>query len=437
MRITATATEKGAIMKTSTTDITRMIYALFVGMYLMVADPLDAKAIGSEKYFIARGKLAAVTTNSQIFTSARYDLEEVIMGEIAQGGIEVEFYSMALKGALPTEAVLLLESRSSKAPFYAIGKDPALGILPDTPENRARAKSLTEEEMQRGTPVEKQISEDAARVVAEQYLAQMNLSGRGVLKLGRSPYGWMGGWQSDIFRPILLFVGDDGEIKSARHFAGEEVKPLLQEDHPESVPDWPSESYQIKEKKFDYVVLRASRVSENIPPKGNKPIQYRVDEVLQGEMDAGVEVVGLLNMMDVVVQFMGGNPVAEYFPEEAILIVTRDSKDEGYMPLDTLASRGILPATPENIRRVETEGLQSLTENPKEMQLSIREAAENVKRYLTAQNQWADQSAWTIVRMGFGWVFSSSTGRSGCELYVGDDGEVKYHFDVQQSIELL
>ncbi len=401
----------------------------------MFTGTLDTMAGDPEKHHIARGTLLDVR-ETRGFTQARYDIKEVIFGEIPQEIIEVGFYPMALKGDLPVEAVLILGSRFKEGPPYsALGADPAVGILPDTPENRARARSLTEEDMNRGNPAEKQISETKARSVVEQFLAEKNLLGRGILEFWRSPYGWRASWDSDSYPAILFYVGDDGGLKCANHSGGVEVKPFPEEDRPEALPGWPAGSYRIKEKKFDYVVLRAALENTEFS-RDTKAIKYRVLEVLNGEMDAGVDVVQIGYAMDFVVKMMKGEPVAADFPQEAILIVTHNPKLGKYVPLDLLASRGILPATPENIMRVKTSSPESLLGNPEEQRLSLSEAQTIAKHYLSEQKQWSEKAPWTIIRMGFGWVFSSSTGRSGCELYVGDDGEVKYLFDVQKSIEL-
>jgi len=231
-------------------------------------------------------------------------------------------------------------------------------------------------------------------------------------------------WLSHYNLDLKLWSTKERKEKASEAWSTKGKTEKASEAQPELLPDWSAESYTINVLESDYVVLRATLENEENPPSGNKPIQYRVNEVLKGELDSDDEFVQIADVMDAAVQLLKGNPVATYFPQEAILIVALS--DGIYTPLDALASRGILPATPENIQRVEASSLENLTENPAEKQLSLQEAAAIVKRYLAEQNQWSEKASWMITRMGFGWGFHSNSEGRDLELYVRDDGKVEY-----------
>jgi len=393
-----------------------------------------AYAVEPYLYFIARGKLVE-TVNAGENKHVCYDIEEVILGEIPYNRINIHFYTMALQEDLPSEAVLLLERRPDSPMFCALGMDPVLGILPDTPENQARARSLTIEDL-KSSPIEKRISKDKAEAVAKQFLQQNNLLNKGFLELWRDAHGWRGAWDSEYYNGIVLYIGDDGAIKDARHLGGGAVTPYHEESTaiPEALPDWPAGSYKVEEVELEYAALRASRENPEIAPSYHEPVRYRVIERLKGSFDPGVQVVEIDKAADAYIQFAKGNHADELFPHEAILIVFSVSVPSVVSPVDTLASRGILPATPGNLQRVKAATLESLTANPKEMQISLPEAAAIVKRHLSARDLWPPKGTWEINRLGFGWCFINPS-NGFVALYVGDDGEVKYHFDEQDMPE--
>jgi len=421
------------------TNRAELVFSYIVTLFIWIQYPLAAYSGESDQIFVARGKLIGAVQHSIISSSARYEISETIYGEFPKQSVEVNFYPMALKGELPAEAILLLQKPSDAPLFYALGKDPVLGILPYTPENLARARSLTEEDL-KDNPIEMHITEAKAREVLESFLSRMNLLGRGVLRLKRAPFGWMGLWESDISEPIAFFVGDDGEIKQARYFGGGQVEPYQDEipDQPEPfaepLPDWPAGSYKVEEVELEYAALRASRENSGSAPSYHEPVRYRVIERLKGSFDPGVQVVEIDKAADAYIQFAKGNHADELFPHEAILIVFSVSEPSVVSPVDTLASRGILPATPGNLQRVKAATLESLTANPKEMQISLPEAAAIVKRHLSARDLWPPKGTWEINRLGFGWCFINPA-NGFVALYVGDDGEVKYHFDEQDMPE--
>ena len=407
----------------------------FTTALIMVVFPISGNAIDPDVHFIARGTLIEEFTFGES-KRARYKIEEVILGEINNTNIWVGFFPMAQKGELPVEAVLLLEGWSDSPNSYsALGMDPTKGILPDTPQNQAMARSLTPEDL-KSNPADKQSSEDQARAVAEQFIQDNNLQGIGVLKLRRASHGWVGIWESTDYPGFYLFIGDDGAIKYARDYNGGPIKPYRQKSTaiPEALPDWPAGSYKVEEVELEYAALRASRENPGSAPSYHEPVRYRVIERLKGSFDPGVQVVEIDKAADAYIQFAKGNHADELFPHEAILIVFSVSEPSVVSPVDTLASRGILPATPENLQRVKAATLESLTANPKEMQISLPEAAAIVKRHLSARDLWPPKGTWEINRLGFGWCFINPA-NGFVALYVGDDGEVKYHFDEQDMPE--
>jgi hypothetical protein len=130
---------------------------------------------------------------------------------------------------LPDNAILLLSSfSSSHATYEAIGEEAWRGILPDTPENRARISTTSSGELSK-TPPGKELPKATARQIAQQVLADhANYTGySGKYKFSviqRRPFGWFFGvnvlderGEISFVRDLTIQVNDEGEVVSYRN----------------------------------------------------------------------------------------------------------------------------------------------------------------------------------------------------------------------------
>ena len=157
-----------------------------------------------------------------------FELREVVRGSMASSPVYVPYAPNTLRGALPTNAILIVTFwEGSSANYKPIGEEAWRGILPDTQETRATIEVLTAAEISQ-TPSGRELPEAAARQIALNKIETLNdytgFSGKHKFSaVKREPFGWFFAVSVlDERQPrasvntIMVRISDEGEVVSCR-----------------------------------------------------------------------------------------------------------------------------------------------------------------------------------------------------------------------------
>ena len=146
---------------------------------------------------------------------------------------------------------------------------------------------------------------------------------------------------------------------------------------------------------------------------------FKVEEVLRGSIRTNQISVGWYTS--------GIGRIS--LPERAILVLTSTDSETEFDAIGRNPSKGIIPDTPENRRRVLTASADDLTPVPAGHWLTAKEAVSVVQAYLMPNYPHLTNATWRAVRKGYtGWNIGASCGGWSCSsIYVvGDDGTIKF-----------
>ena len=121
---------------------------------------------------------------------ARYKVSEIQRGRLNTNVVEVVFWRKTQTSELPRDALLLLSRPLAPAIWHAVGGDATHGILPDTPDSRARVASLADDRLLDAPKTEWLPRPKAERIIADYLRAQGVDVARMRLHLRRGEFGW-------------------------------------------------------------------------------------------------------------------------------------------------------------------------------------------------------------------------------------------------------
>ena len=167
---------------------------------------------------------------------ATYAISEIVQGTLGASQIRIIYSTITAKSPLPESAILLLYQYSTNASVYApLGREAWRGILPDTPENRARIQAASPEELSATTPGD-ELSEADALQIAQQALADhsdyVGYSGKHkITTIRRMPFGWFFGVDvlderggESVVEEFTIQINDEGELVTIYHLPFKSLK---------------------------------------------------------------------------------------------------------------------------------------------------------------------------------------------------------------------
>ena len=121
---------------------------------------------------------------------ARYKVSEIQRGRLNTNVVEVVFWRKTQTSELPRAALLLLSRPLAPAIWHAVGEDATHGILPDTPDSRARVASLSDDRILDAPQREWLPRPEAERIIADYLRAHGVDIARMRLHVRRGEFGW-------------------------------------------------------------------------------------------------------------------------------------------------------------------------------------------------------------------------------------------------------